>query len=153
MILRGCVLTSELAKKAGYAHPDRYRKIYQDRYFVHDNKGYIPVQFLKTARDQEAAKKCNNLDDYLPLSYFARYILNTNPANVRLRTRFMKRTGQELFSVKRVHGADFIYIPKEFQEKFKKGYVMTIKDWKAFDEFENVIDHYIFCDWCIVILK
>jgi hypothetical protein len=153
MILRGCVLTSELAHKAGFVHPDRYRKIYQDQYFVFDNRGYIPVNILKSQRDKDAAKRCTQLDDYLPLAYFARYLLNINPDLVRKRIRFVNETGCELLKIKKIRGVNFIYISKEIQKKLASGYAMHIINWKEFDEYENVIDHFVIGDWCVAILK
>ncbi len=153
MILKGCVLTSELAKKAGYVHPDRYRKLFKGQYFVFDNRGYIPIAALKTSRDLDAAARCTKLDDYLPLAYFARYILNIHPENVRRRIRFINETGCDLFEAKKVHGVNFIKIPQEVQYKLSRGYAMHIINWADFDEYENVIDHFVIGDWCVAILK
>ncbi len=153
MILKGCVLAKELSQKAGYASADRYRKICKDRYFVFDNKAYVPTSSLTMRKDMAAVQNCTKLDDYLPLVYFARFVLNVAPQSVRQRLKFMKATGREMFGYKRAFGADFIEIPKELQDKFKRGLTYTITDWKRFDDYENVVDHYVFGDWCIVFLE
>lgn len=149
MILKGCVLADELARKAGY-NKDRYRRIFKGQYEVFDNRSYIPKSILKTQKDIEASKRCTNLDDYLPLSYFSRYLLNVHPFTVRARIKFCNETGIKLFDFKRINGQYYIKIPQELQQKLKKGITVAITDWKSFRDYEDVNDYFIFGDFCIV---
>jgi len=152
MVLRGCVLASEISRKSGYA-PDRFGRRYKDNYFVFDSTGYIPKINLTTQKEKDAAALCFNLDDYLPLVYFSRNVLNLSPHTVRERIRFMEKTGKKLFEYKRIGRQYYIHIPKELQRKFDAGFTYTVTDWKQFRDFEDVQDMYIFADWCILFLR
>ena len=152
MILKGCVLADELARKAGY-NKDRYRRICKGNYFTFDQRAYIPKTSLSTQKDLIAFEESTKLDEYLPLTYFARHLLNVSPQSVRLRVKFAKETGIKIFDYIQRNGQYYIKIPKDLQAKFNQGLTVTITDWKSFRDFEDVKDHYLFGDWCIVFLK
>ncbi len=152
MILKNCVLSNELAKHAGY-NKDRYRRICKDNYFTFENRAYIPKTSLKTQKDLINYEKCTKLDDYLPLAYFARHLLNVSPQAIRYRIKFAKETNIKIFDYIHRYGQYYIKVPKDLQAKFSLGLTLCVTDWKYFKDYEDVDDAYLFADWLIIFLK
>jgi hypothetical protein len=149
MILKDMVLTSQLGRESG-ASIDKFRKKYKGKCDFESNRNFIHKSLL-TTEEREIAKRCDNFDDYLPLSYFASHVLDVSCKTVRHRIRFAKTTGIDIIEYKEVNRLFYIKIPKQLQEKLKHGIPRAISNWDQFNWDDEIRDHYLFGDWVIVL--
>ena len=152
MILRGLVSVSELARHAGY-HPSRYTKNkFSGKTIIIDGVNYIPRLYLTSQRDMAAAKKCTDLDDYLPLKYCANYLFGVHEHTLSAKVKFQMNTNEKIYDIKKISNRYFFKIPEELQKKMKKHISLMMVDYRRFNNYEDVKDSYIFGDSLIVFM-
>jgi len=152
MILRGLVSVPELARHAEY-HPSRYGKNQFNGKTVNiDGVNYIPKLYLTSQRDMVAAKKCTNLDDYLPLKYCANYLFGVHVKTLSAKVKFQINTKEKIYDIKKISNQYFFKIPEELQQKMKKHVSLMMVDYRRFNNYEDVKDSYIFGDSLIVFM-
>lgn len=150
MVLKGMVNIQDLSRHTGY-HPSRYTKNqFKDKVHKIDGVNYIPKIYLTSKRDLEAITKCIDLDDYLPLSYCANYLLGKNRKILESKIKFQRLTNQKIYDLEKINQNYFIKIPKELQEKLTQHYSYAVTDMTRFKEYSDVKDTYIFGDDLII---